>query len=87
MTGEIMAEWLRWFDGRVAGRNVLLIMDNFSAHEVGLAKLGGSIALRHTRIIWLPPNVTNLYQPLDQGIIQNWKCFYRSAFLHFSMVE
>jgi hypothetical protein len=28
-----MVEWLRWFDNR-AQRTVLLLMDNFSTHEV-----------------------------------------------------
>ena len=25
------------------------------------------------QIMWLPPNVTSEYQPLDQGIINTWK--------------
>lgn len=32
MTAEIMVEWLRWFDNTMAGRKVILLMDNFSAH-------------------------------------------------------
>jgi DDE superfamily endonuclease len=35
MENGIMKEWLRWFDNR-AGRKVLLLMDNFSAHEMAV---------------------------------------------------
>ena len=36
MTGVIFAEWLRWFNSRVAGRSVALLVDGFSAHHTGL---------------------------------------------------
>ena len=33
--------------------------------------------------MWLPPNVTSEYQPLDQGIIQNWKTHVKKQFVMF----
>ena len=30
MTGEIFKEWLIWFDKKMAGRKVVLLLDNFS---------------------------------------------------------
>jgi hypothetical protein len=33
--------------------------------------------------MWLPPNATSEYQPLDQGIIQNWKTGVRKQFVLF----
>jgi hypothetical protein len=38
MTYSIMIEWLQWFDNR-AGRPVLLLIDNFSAHELAVQLL------------------------------------------------
>ena len=71
MNYKIMLEWLRWFDKR-ASRPVLLLMDNFSAHEAAVDLLKESTQpLRWTRIEWFPANTTSIFQPLDQGIIQN----------------
>jgi len=82
-----MLEWLRWFDTR-AQRPVLLLMDNFSAHEAAVEILEASaLPLKWTRIEWFPANTTSCFQPLDQGIIQNWKCYVRKELLRFLMVE
>jgi hypothetical protein len=87
MTHSIMIEWLKWFDNR-AGRPVLLLMDNFGAHELAVELLQESDQpLRWTRIEWFPANTTALFQPCDQGIIQNWKCYVRKQFLEFLMHE
>lgn len=62
----------KWFDlvvpfisGFTKDR-VILIMDNFGAHklidETGLIKITS-----------LPANVTSKKQPMDMGILQNWK--------------
>jgi hypothetical protein len=87
MVTGIMLEWLRWFDTR-AQRPVLLLMDNFSAHEAAVELLEASaLPLKWTRIEWFPANTTSCFQPLDQGIIQNWKCYVRKELLRFLMVE
>ena len=39
MTTVIMTEWLTWFDKRIYGRRVLLLLDNFSAHEAAVQTL------------------------------------------------
>jgi hypothetical protein len=71
MTHLIIIKWLKWFDQR-AGRPVLLLMDNFSAYQLALELIEeSSRPLKWTRIEWFPANTTCLYQPLDQGIIQN----------------
>jgi hypothetical protein len=36
MNAQILREWLYWFDARMAGRKVALLIDSFSAHESGL---------------------------------------------------
>jgi hypothetical protein len=83
MTYSIMIDWLKWFDQR-AGRPVLLLMDNFSAHQVALELIEeSSRPLKWTRIEWFPANTTCLYQTLDQGIIQHWKCLVKRELLLF----
>ena len=87
MNYKIMLEWLRWFDKR-ASRPVLLLMDNFSAHEAAVDLLEESTQpLQWTRIEQFPANTTSIFQPLDQGIIQNWKCFVKKQLLLFLKEE
>jgi hypothetical protein len=63
-------------------------MNNFSAHEVAVELLRVSeLPLKWTQILWFPANSTSVFQPLDQGIIQNWKCFVRKELLYFLMTE
>ena len=83
MTGEIFKEWLTWFDKKMAGRKVVLLLDNFSAHEIvfrGIAQ-----QLQNTLVIWLPCNSTTQYQPLDQGIIRTLKAYWRRHWVLFMM--
>ena len=35
MTGRIFKEYLLWFDNRMTGRKVILLIDGFSAHKAG----------------------------------------------------
>ena len=32
-------------------------------------------------VVYLPPNVTSVIQPMDQGVIQNFKVNYRKSFM------
>ena len=79
MTQAIFNEWLKSFDARMAGRQVLLIMDNCSAH-IPLAQLPTVIRLRNTTVFYLPPNTTSKLQPCDAGIIRNLNAYYRRRF-------
>lgn len=76
MTLKIFYEWLKWFDGRI-NRKVLLILDNCSAH----GKAESLPPLTNTEVLYLPPNMTSKIQPMDAGIIRSFKARYR---LHFS---
>ena len=77
MTGIICKEWLRWFDRLIARRKVLLLLDNFSGHELRVEKVRGLDGLHNVKICWLFPNTTSYWQPLDQGIIVSFKLHYR----------
>jgi hypothetical protein len=88
MVTGIMVEWLRWFDNLMAGRKVILLMDNFSAHECAVAELEAmplGSGLMNTEICWLPPNTTSKLQPLDQGIINSFKARYRRRWIAYML--
>ncbi|KAI0993820.1 hypothetical protein K3495_g14364 [Podosphaera aphanis] len=72
MNTEIMIEYLKWVDREMAGRKVVLLMDNFSTHKAAFEYLNSSplTSLRNTSVIFLPPDITSLHQPLHQGIIR-----------------
>jgi hypothetical protein len=90
MTALIMEEWLRWFDVQMGlrRRKVALLMDNFSAHEAAISAIQESgCPLQNTFVIWLPPNSTSIYQPLDQGIIRTWKTYWRRDWVRYMLAE
>lgn len=90
MTGALFEQWLRWFDNQMSGRRVILVMDNFSAHEMAVGEIAAlpvELRLRNTEIIWLPPNSTSKAQPLDQGIIAAFKAIYRRHWLRYMSEE
>lgn len=80
MSQIIMREWLLAFYRHIGQRPVLLTMDNFAAHLAGLELAPPP---PNIRICWLPKNSTSQYQPLDQGIIQNLKTYYRKQWLRY----
>ncbi|XP_057334362.1 tigger transposable element-derived protein 4-like [Microplitis mediator] len=72
MTSEIFNEWLLKIDKKMIKdkRNILLFIDNCTAHNV-------IPPLKAIKVKFLPPNTTSKLQPLDQGIIKNFKSYYR----------
>jgi hypothetical protein len=83
MNTAIMAEWLEWFDRRMEGRKVLLLLGNFSAHECALDKL----ELKNVRVELLPANTMSLCQPCNQGIIYVLKGHYQQHFTHWCLEQ
>jgi hypothetical protein len=81
MTGLIMRDWLiAFYQHILSSRKILLLLDNFPAHTAGIDLAPPP---PHIRIQFLPANSTSIFQPLDQGIIQNFKVFYRKQWLQF----
>ena len=58
MTAAIMVEYLNWLNSRMKRekRKVLLLMDNFSAHELAIKQIGGKDILSNVEIEQLPLN-------------------------------
>lgn len=57
--------------------NILLLADNFSAHQRGVEDALNRGHLRNARVAWLLANTSSLHQPIDRGIISNLKVFYK----------
>ena len=63
-----------------------MILDIASSHVVSSAKVGKSrgfstLGLSNMTLVFLPPNVTTVVQPLDQGIITSFKIQYKKKLL------
>jgi hypothetical protein len=88
MTGTIFEEYLLWLNNKMRGerRLVLLLLDNFSAHQLGL-RLVGEGSLSNVQVEWLPKNTTSVWQPLDQGIIASFKLQYRKHWIRYMIRE
>ncbi|XP_046395541.1 tigger transposable element-derived protein 4-like [Ischnura elegans] len=80
MSVELFRQQVLYLERKCAGenRNVLLIIDNAPVHKVD------GLELKNVKLLFLEPNTTSKTQPLDKGIIQNFKIMYRSYLLqHF----
>nr|XP_037280355.1 tigger transposable element-derived protein 6-like [Rhipicephalus microplus] len=82
MTRELFSEWLLKVDDemRSAGRKILIIADNCSAHLV-------NVRLTNVQLEFLPSNCTSLLQPLDQGIIKSVKAHYRTRLVQRLLIN
>lgn len=83
MDRSLFDEWLKNLQRMMAKdrRQILLLMDNFSGHHLTTA------LLPNIELLYLPANTTSLSQPLDQGIIQNCKVYYKRDLLNFYFAQ
>ena len=58
--------------------NILLFMDNAPCHPDNLQG-----KFENIKIVFLPKNTTSKTQPLDAGIIGNWKVHYKKRLLRY----
>ena len=84
MTGEILDFFLTPFNHHLlrANRSIILLMDNAECHPHHLKEKFSNI-----KIVFLPANTTSTLQPLDLGIIQNFKCRYRKFLLRYVVAQ
>lgn len=61
---------------RKESRSIILFMDNAGCHPEDVVDKYSNV-----KVIFLPPNTTSVLQPLDLGIIQNFKVHYRKLLL------
>ena len=78
MTTEIFTRWLMNLDRRFSsmGKKVALVLDNASCHPATLQRL-----LKSIKLVFIPPNTTSVIQPMDQGIIANFKRKFQGVYL------
>ena len=84
MTGDIMNKILSSFNRKMIHqkRSVLLLMDNAGCHPQNLIDKYSNV-----KVIFFPPNTTSKLQPLDLGIIQNFKVHYRQFLLRYILAS
>ncbi|GFV58354.1 tigger transposable element-derived protein 6 [Trichonephila clavipes] len=72
MTTELFNEWLVSLnlDMKREKRHILLFLDNCTVHN-------NAPPLSNVKLQFFSPNSISKFQPLDQGIIHNFKNFYR----------
>lgn len=79
MRSDIMVQWLRTFYLRIGRqRRTLLLLDNFPVHVAAVRIAPPS---PNIEVVFFPANATSIYQPLDQGIINNLKHHYRKKWM------
>jgi hypothetical protein len=69
-----------------------MIWDNASPHVVSSTKGSKSrgfstLRLSNMTLVFLPPNVTSVIRPLDQGIIKSYKIQYKKKFLRWVLSQ
>jgi len=65
-----------------------MILDNASSHVVSSTKVRKAhgfptLELSNMNLVFIPPNVTRVVQPLDQGIITSFKIQYKNKLLRW----
>ncbi|KAH9124184.1 hypothetical protein LEN26_009763 [Aphanomyces euteiches] len=79
MNGRVFSQYCLWLNKRMEaqGRRILLLIDNAPCHIVP------EIMLTNVRVLFLPSNTTSVTQPLDAGVIKNFKVKYRKLLLSY----
>ena len=84
MSSEILDKVLSAFNQKMKAkdRSILLLMDNAGCHPEYFKE-----KYSHIKIVFLPPNTTSKLQPLDLGIIQNFKVHGHHLLLRFVLAK
>lgn len=84
VTSDIFKEWLLWFDDRMEGRKVVLLVDKLSAHQITSQRVGTK--LKNTLLLLLPACPETPCVPLE-GIVNIWKMYWKREWLRYITLE
>ena len=72
MNCSLFVDWLTSINNQMKknNRKILLFLDNAPCHVV-------TQDFSNIKLAFFPPNTTSKCQPLDQGVIRSFKCYYR----------
>ncbi|RAO68173.1 uncharacterized protein BHQ10_004185 [Talaromyces amestolkiae] len=84
MTSDIFKDWLIWFDKKMEGRKVVLLIDKISAHQIAFQKV--SMRLKNTLVILLPACSETPCEPLE-GTVYGWKLYWKREWLRYMNLE
>ena len=94
MTSNVFESWMMSLNVHFKSQKwkVLLIMDNYATHSLKHVGRGESfgfstLQLSNITIVFLPPNVTSVVQPLDQGIIASFKVQCKKKLLEWVLSQ
>ena len=84
MTSEVMEAVLTKLNRKLSaeGRKVILLLDNATCHPESFIDQFSQI-----KLVFLPKNTTSRLQPLDAGIIQNFKVKYRKRLVKYVLAR
>lgn len=80
MTKYLFEDWFKnyfcpevkaYLQKKNLSHKALLLMDNAPGHPANLSEI-----CEHVQVEYLPKNTTSLIQPMDQGVIANFKAYY-----------
>ena len=79
---EIMDELITKLNRKIISekRKILLLHDNVSSHSPDLVD-----SFSNVKVVFLPVNTTSRLQPLDAGVIKNFKVHYRRHLLAYAL--
>ena len=84
MTSDVMQAVLTRFNIKLLlkQKKIVLILDNATCHPKSIIDLFSQV-----KIIFLPKNTTSTLQPLDAGVIQNFKVKYRKRLVKYVLAR
>ena len=94
MTADVFTSWVMCENTRIGaqGRKILILLDNAASHQVqGMEKttIGGfeAFVLSNITLLFFPPNVTSVVQPMDQGVIVALKVHYKRKLVAWTLEQ
>nr|XP_006817587.1 PREDICTED: tigger transposable element-derived protein 4-like [Saccoglossus kowalevskii] len=81
MVSDLFIEWLHKLVKKYARK------EKFSCSSTTGPAHPAVKNLKAIKLVFLPPNTTSKLQPMDQGVIRNFKCFYRQRVVQRMLVN